>query len=112
MSSTLCEIRFQFWLPKGRQTVKNSLKSCAHCKRLLARPFPQPGPPPLPRERVTFQRAFYYTGLDYTGAIQIKDEFSQKMVKVYVCLFTCSSSRAVHLELAKDMTASTFLCLF
>ena len=78
----------------------------------MTKSFPHPGPPPLPLERVTFNRPFEITGVDYTGSITIRDELAKMPVKVYICLFTCTSSRAVHLELAKDMTASTFLCLF
>ena len=33
-------------------------------------------------------------------------------MKVYVCLFTCATTRAVHLELVTDMTASAFLRAF
>ena len=112
MSETLSELRRQFWLPKGRQTVKKSLKECRHCRRILAKSLPHPGPPPLPLERVTFNRPFENTGVDFSGAITIRDELTKMPAKVYICLFTCTSSRAVHLELAKDMTASTFLCLF
>ena len=32
--------------------------------------------------------------------------------KAYVCLFTCSSTRAVHLELTPDLSVSSFLLLF
>ena len=112
MSETLCEIRMQFWLPKGRQNVKISLKDCYYCRKLLAKPLPHPGPPPLPIERVTYHRPFESIGIDYTGAITIRDEVTKMPVKVYICLFTCTCSRAVHLELAKDMSASTFLTLF
>ena len=33
-------------------------------------------------------------------------------VKVYLCLFTCATTRAVHLEIAQDLTADTFLMVF
>lgn len=33
-------------------------------------------------------------------------------VKVYVCLFTCATTRAVHLELVEDMSARAFLRAF
>ena len=32
--------------------------------------------------------------------------------KAYVCLFTCCSTRAVHLELCNDLSVSSFLLLF
>ena len=34
------------------------------------------------------------------------------MRKVYICLFTCATSRTIHLELVSDLTADTFLCCF
>ena len=73
----------------------------------------QPGPPELPKERVTFTRPFKNVGVDYSGAILIKDGDNGDVTrKVYICLFTCMASRAVHLEVAYDNTASCFLNLF
>ena len=63
-------------------------------------------------ERVIYNRPFENVGTDYTGAITKRDELTKMPVKAYICLFTCACSRAVHLELAKDMSASTFLTLF
>ena len=112
MAETLTQLRLQFWIPKGRLVVKRALKTCAHCRRILAVKIANPGPPPLPPERVQFVRPFDAVGIDYTGAILIRDGTTNDLVKVYVCLFTCTSSRAVHLELARDMSASTFISLF
>ena len=112
MSETLSEIRKQFWLPKGRQKVKTIISSCLHCRRLNAKPFTSPGPPPLPEERVNYELPFESVGVDFTGAITIKDGATGALTKVYVCLFTCTATRSVHLELAKDLSASTFIILF
>ena len=112
MAATLTQLRLQYWVPKGRLTVKKAIKACAHCRRILAIRIQKPNPPPLPRERVQFVRPFHSVGIDYTGAILIRDKSTNELVKVYICLFTCTSSRAVHLELARDMSAVTFLNLF
>ena len=112
MVETLTQARLTYWIPKGRLTVKAALKSCAHCCRIFAFRIANPGPPPLPPERVQFIRPFHSVGIDYTGAILIRDEPTNEYVKVYICLFTCTCSRAVHLELAKDMSAPTFITLF
>ena len=37
-------------------------------------------------------------GVDFTGALFVKEGNQEK--KVYICLFTCATTRAVHLEVA------------
>lgn len=54
-------------------------------------------------------------GVDYTGAIHLrkpKESEDSDPAKVYICLFTCATTRAVHLELATDMTTNTFIRAF
>ena len=63
--------------------------------------------PPLPTIRVTEACAFSRTGLDYLGPMYMKTDQERK--KVWVCLFTCLVTCAIHLELMRDMTAEEFL---
>ena len=112
VSDTLTHIRQRFWIPQGRQSVKNCIKKCKTCIRYDGRTCQYPGPPPLPAERVRQSRPFEITGVDFTGAITISDTCEGDPIRVYVCLFTCATTRAVHLELASDLSADTFLKLF
>ena len=112
VSDTLCKIRENFWIPKGRQVVKSTIKSCYICKRLEGRPYQYPSPPPLPKERVEEARPFEIIGIDYTGFIEILNPDTKQEQKVYVVLFTCAVTRAVHLELVTNLTAATFLNAF
>ena len=66
--------------------------------------------PPLPTERVTESPPFTYTGVDYFGPLFIKR--SKNKEKVWVCLYTCLVTRAVHLEMMYDMSAQQFLLGF
>ena len=50
---------------------------------------------------------FTVTGIDFTGALYIQMNGVES--KVYICLFTCATTRAVHLEIVTDLTAETFL---
>jgi len=52
------------------------------------------------------------TGVDFTGAIYVKREDGAGEYKVYICLFTCASTRAIHLEVVTDLTEVTFLQAF
>ena len=57
--------------------------------------------------RVSEAVPFSRTGLDYLGPINIKVANGQQ--KVWVCLFTCLVTRAVHLEVMRDMTTEEFI---
>ncbi|GFX13456.1 integrase catalytic domain-containing protein [Trichonephila clavipes] len=61
----------------------------------------------LPRDRITQSPPFQIVGIDFTGAILVKD--NQGTRKSYVSLFTCAVTRAVHLELESDMSTKCFL---
>ena len=66
--------------------------------------------PPWRRERVSRSEPFQFIGLDYLGPINVKE--GESVGKMWVCLFTYLSIRAVHLELVKGLSAQMFLdCL-
>ena len=50
------------------------------------------------------------TGVDITGALYVRD--NNEETKVYICLFTCANTRAVHLEVVSDLSTDTFLLAF
>ena len=100
--STLAELRTTFWVTKGRQVVKYVLNRWVVCK-MEGKSL---GPPPtasLPDFRVNKAPPFSKTGVDFAGPSFVKDK-SNEMRKVYVALFTCCVTRAVHLELVEDLS--------
>ena len=111
-NQTLAALRQQLWIPQARVLVKNVLEKCTICRRYNGPLLSQPGPPQLPAVRVNFKRPFCNIGVDYSGAIWIREEDSDASRKVYICLITCMASRAVHLEIARDNSAITFINLF
>ena len=106
VETTLAELRSRFWIPNGRQLVKKVIKVCRRCIRFKAKPFNDPTTAPIPDFRKTPGYAFQSTGVDFAGPFYCKD--GKKLKKAYLTLFTCATTRAVHLELVNDMTASTF----
>ena len=110
--ATLAQLRTRFWIVKGRQFVKGTLANCTVCRRYEGRGYIVPPPSDLPEFRLSQKPAFTYVGVDYAGPLFIKALDSAVLQKVYVLLFTCCSTRAVHLELATDLSADVFLgCL-
>ena len=53
------------------------------------------------------QPPFSHVGVDFFGPVLVKVKRSE--TKRYGCLFTCMKTRAIHLELARDMSSSSFV---
>ena len=66
--------------------------------------------PPIPTERVSASALFTYVGVDYFGPLFMK--VNRQTQKVWVCLYTCLATRAIHLEQMNDMTTHQFLLGF
>ena len=105
----LCVLRRRYWIVKGRDLIRQHKFKCVDCKKHN----PKPVPPPmadLPSFRVTPGKFFDKVGVDYFGPIMVKQ--GRSTVKRYGCLFTCLKIRAVHIELAENLEADSFiLCL-
>lgn len=106
---TLTEVRARYWILKGRSLVKRVLRKCLVCKRFEGRPYSAPIPPPLPDFRVRMDAPFASTGVDFAGPLYVKVKGNSKSTKVWICLYTCCTVRAVHLDLVPDLTSSSFL---
>lgn len=103
-------LRLQYWIIDGISTVKKVIRSCVKCFRVNPTPsrFLMGD---LPSDRVIPSRPFLKCGVDYAGPLMIKDRLlrNAKLVKTYICLFVCFTTRAVHLELASGLTTDAFL---
>ena len=86
------------------------IRKCVVCKKTSGRPYTMLDPPPLLKSRVNQVDPFSVTGVDFTGALFVRAPEGER--KVYICLFTCAVSRAVHLEIVVDLTADSFLQAF
>ena len=112
VKETLTEVRSRYWIIKGRSLTKSLVHRCTTCRRYDGAPFRGPPPPPLPKFRVKDDPAFTYTGVDFAGPIFVRSEVSSNSVKVWICVFTCLVTHAVHLDIVCDLSAGTFLrCL-
>lgn len=108
--AVVCALRERYWIVHARTAVRRLKRECQRCKIVAARPVaPQMGA--LPADRVlSAQRPFTYTGLDYFGPVYVT--VGRRREKRWVALFTCLSIRAVHLELAADLTTDAcILCI-
>ena len=109
-AQTLSFIRQKFWIPQGRAAVNRVLKICVVCRRHEGGPYKMPVMSPIPTKRVSASAPFTYVGVDYFGPLFMK--VNRQTQKVWVCLYTCLATRAIHLELMNDMTTQQFLLGF
>ncbi|KRX59205.1 hypothetical protein T09_10991 [Trichinella sp. T9] len=68
--------------------------------------------PFIPADRVTESPPFSHTGVDFAGPLFVLPEGqgrNARVNKAYVCIFTCMTTRAVHLELLREQTTDNFL---
>lgn len=105
----LSTLRQRIWLTQGRREVKRIIRKCVTCQRQRVGPCAQKMGP-LPEERVSSSPAFTHIGTDFAGPLYVKEGSSVN--KAYVCVFTCASSRMVHLELTNSLTTDEFLQAF
>ena len=106
---TLTALHQMYWVPCARQKIRTLLRKCVTCRKLAGRPYTAPDPPPLVKGHVEQSIPFEVTGVDFIGALYVRGEGE---FKVYICLFTCAVTRAVHLEIVTDLTVEYFLQAF
>jgi hypothetical protein len=65
----------------------------------------------LPSPRVQASRTFQIIGIDYAGPIQLRIGLhpSKIIVKCYISLFVCFSTKALHIEVVTSVTTEAFL---
>ena len=113
VGTTLNYLREQgYWIPKGRVAIKSELGNCIVCKKYNALAFKYPRFTDMPKHHMKMVKPFQHVGVDFTGHVWVRDEVSDKSVKMYILVFTCLNVRAVHFELLPDMSATSFLLAF
>ena len=98
----LNELRQRYWVLIARTAVRRAWNVCQACKNKRAAPV-LPEMAPLPTCRLTpHVRPFTNTGVDYFGPLTVT--VGRHHEKRYGVLFTCLSTRAVHLEIATSLS--------
>ncbi|XP_037943341.1 uncharacterized protein LOC119676179 [Teleopsis dalmanni] len=107
---TINEMRQRFWIPNCHSLLNTVKRNCPVCIRDKSTPaVPLMGQ--LPPDRLTpYVRPFTYTGTDYCGPFFVT--IGRRREKRWIALFTCLTTRAIHLEISTDLSTDAFLlCL-
>lgn len=102
-------LRQRYWIIGARKLAKFVVHNCVMCFRARPRMLEQ-FMAELPATRTTATRPFAVTGVDYWGPILLKPIHRRAAPgKAYVAVFVCFCTKAVHLELVADLTATKFI---
>ena len=106
----LSKLRERFWVIKGNAAVRRVNGSCIKCRKLKGSIILQQMSA-LPSSRIEADNPpFHSVGIDYFGPFYVKRGRAQ--VKRWGVIFTCLGIRAIHLEVAVDMSTGSFINVF
>jgi hypothetical protein len=107
----MVEIRRWYWVIGLRDIARNHVKACIPCKLMRKRACEQyMGQLPVYMTGINHP-AFANTALDLFVPFEIK--LGRKtIIEAWCCIFTCMTSRVIHLELCTDRSIDTFLMAF
>ena len=97
----------EYWIIGLRNALRKIKSRCIKCRHRNANPIHRPMAD-LPRERLDEHVfPFTHTGVDYIGPFEVK--FLRRTLKRWCCLFTCLTTRAVHIEVAQSLVTESCL---
>ena len=100
-------LRSKYWIIGLNNAIRKVMHNCTICRRLNAQPT-YPKMAALPDDRVVGDDPpFTSTGLDFFGPFEVVN--GRKREKRYGVVFTCLTSRAIHLEMAHSLSTDSFL---
>ncbi|XP_071581395.1 uncharacterized protein [Temnothorax nylanderi] len=112
--ATLAAIRQRYWLISARNVVRQIVQKCVTCFRSsLKTSSTLMGN--LPESRVNIpKKVFDKCGVDYAGPLYYKEgtRRNTKLIKCYIAIFVCFATKAVHIELASNLSSEAFLNVF
>ncbi|XP_061908363.1 uncharacterized protein LOC133653277 isoform X1 [Entelurus aequoreus] len=100
-----------YWIVGAKRCINSILRKCVVCNKLRGRTAEQKMAD-LPPDRLCTEPPFTYVGLDVFGPWSVttrRTRGGQAESKRWAVLFTCMSTRAVHIELIESMETSSFI---
>ena len=106
-TTTINELRSNgYWIVGMNAKVKAIVHKCFRCRFLRGR-LGEQKMATLPADRTAEVAPFTHCGVDMFGPFQIKD--CRKILTRHCSIFTCFSSRAVHLEVTRKLDTDSFI---
>ncbi|KAK3507778.1 hypothetical protein QTP70_000334 [Hemibagrus guttatus] len=100
-----------YWIVGVKKLINSILHKCVMCNKLRGK-ITEQKMADLPIDRLSTEPPFTYVGLDVFGpwtVVARRTRGGQAQSKRWAVLFTCMSTRAIHIELIDCMDSSTFI---
>ncbi|GBM14889.1 hypothetical protein AVEN_28611-1 [Araneus ventricosus] len=106
-------MRQVYWIVGVMYSLRKVGRNCVVCARFRSE-FSKQIMAYLPSSRVRPGRAFLRSGTDFCGPFLVNPRHGRciKSMKMYVCIFACLITKALHIELVSDPTIEAFLASF
>lgn len=104
-------LRQRYWIIQCRNVIRRTVYNCVKCFRDRATTITQiMGELPASRTVCNIS-PFTHTGIDYAGPFYLKDDKIKKakVYKGYIVIFVCFSTKAIHIEVVKDLSTEAFI---
>ncbi len=109
----LAHLTQKYWIVQGRRLARHTTSACVVCRRQRPQAIKQKmADLPLSRYPEEGHKVFERVGIDMAGPYFINNKPDKFIHKRYFVLFTCLTSRAVHLEPLQSASAPSFLAAF
>ena len=109
VDATMVRLRSRAWVISGRKIVKSIVYACVTCRKQRKAHLNQVMAD-LPAFRAQPNHPFAFCMVDFFGPIMVRGEVNKRTRgKVWGCVYACLSTRAVHVDIARDYGTDGFL---
>ena len=111
-NQTLAMLCGRYWVMHGKEEIRECEGQCCDCRRRRSKASTKLMVP-LPGSRLQLPlRPFARAAVDYGGPFYTITGRGKRRAERYLSLFTCLTSRAVHLKIAFALDSDSFLNAF
>ncbi|XP_055589611.1 uncharacterized protein LOC129741843 [Uranotaenia lowii] len=108
----IASVRERFWPTNIGTLARAVIFKCVACFRVRPK-IQEQLMADLPKHRVTQCPVFQKVGVDYCGPFYITyPQRKARPTKVFIAIYVCLVTKAVHIELAADLSTQAFLATF
>lgn len=104
-------LREKYWIVGGRNAIRHEIYKCTVCKRLKKQVGNQQMAPLIDTRVLPVNQAFTHISVDYCGPFDVRRFVGRcnTTIKVWVAVFICMATRAIHLQVVNDLTTDAFI---